>query len=123
MAHLVSLSIFIIALLIMNKVSLLHYLTHVNLVDLLIYLLPVMSLIALIKANSHLKKHLVTIEKNKRERKKKDGLFKMIHIIILASIIGYMVKHEFPEKEKFYKTSISKKQIRFDQEHFLLSGE
>ena len=119
MAHLVSLSIFIIALLIMNKVSLLHYLTHVNLVDLLIYLLPVMSLIALIKANSHLKKHLVTIAKNKRERKKKDGLFKMIHIIILASIIGYMVKHEFPEKEKFYKTSISKKQIRFDREHFL----
>lgn len=123
MAHLVSLSIFIIALLIMNKVSLLHYLTHVNLVDLLIYLLPVMSLIALIKANSHLKKHLVTIAKNKRERKKKDGLFKMIHIIILVSIIGYMVKHEFPEKEKFYKTSISKKQIRFDREHFLLSGE
>lgn len=103
----------------MNKVSLLHYLTHVNLIDLLIYVLPVLSLIALIKANSHLKKHVVTVEKNKKERKKKDGLFKMIHVIILVSILGYFVKTEFPEKEKFYKTSISKKQMRFDQEHFL----
>ena len=107
----------------MNKVSLLHYLTHVNLVDLLIYLLPVLSLIALIKANSHLKKHVATIQKKKKEGEKKDRLFTMIHIIILVSILGYIVKHEFPQKEYFYKKSISKKQIRIDQEHFLLSGK
>ncbi len=107
----------------MNKVSLLHYLVHVNLVELLIYLLPVLSLIALIKANSHLKKHVITIQKTKKDRKRKNGLFSMVNIIILASIVGYMVKHEFPQKDYFYKKSISKKQIRFDQEHFLLTGD
>jgi len=107
----------------MNKVSLLHYLTHVDLTELLIYLLPVLSLIALIKANSHLKKYVITIQKTKKDRKRKNGLFTMVNVIILASIVGYMVKHEFPQKDYFYKKSISKKQIRFDQEHFLLSEE
>ena len=107
----------------MNKVSLLHYLTHVDLVELFVYLLPVLSLIALIKANSHLKRHVVTIQKTKKDRKKKNGLFTMVTVIILASIVGYMVKHEFPQKDYFYKKSISKKQIRFDQEHFLLTGD
>ena len=107
----------------MNKVSILHYLVHVDLVELLIYLLPVLSLIALIKANSHLKRHIVTIQKTKKDRKKKNGLFTMVNVIILASIVGYMVKHEFPQKDYFYKKSILKKQIRFDQEHFLLTGD
>jgi Na+/H+ antiporter NhaD/arsenite permease-like protein len=107
----------------MNKVSIFHYLAHVNLTELFVYLLPVLSLIALMKANSHFKKHVVTIQKSKKERQKKDGLFKMINIIILVSILGYMVKHEFPQKEHFYKNSISKKQMRIDQEHFLLTGE
>jgi len=107
----------------MNKVSIFHYLAHVNLTELLVYLLPVLSLIALMKANSHLKKHLVIIQKSKKDRQKRDGLFKMINIIILVSILGYMVRHEFPQKEHFYKNSISKKQMRIDREHFLLSGE
>ena len=107
----------------MNKVSIFHYLAHVNLIELLVYLLPVLSLIALMKANNHFKKHVVTIQKSKKDRQKKDGLFKMINIIILVSILGYMVKHEFPQKEHFYKNSISKKQMRFDREHFLLTGE
>ena len=107
----------------MNKVSILNYLVHVDLAELLIYLLPVLSLIALIKANSHLKRHVVTIQKTKKDRKKKNGLFTMVNVIILASIIGYMVKNEFPQKDYFYKKSISKKQIRFDQEHFLLTGD
>lgn len=106
----------------MNKVSLLHYLTHVDLAELFIYLLPVLSLIALIKANSHLKRHVVTIQKTK-DRKKKNGLFTMINVIILASIVGYMVKHDLPQKDYFYKKNISKKQIRFDQEHFLLTED
>ena len=107
----------------MNKVSILNYLVQVDLAELLIYLLPVLSLIALIKANSHLKRHVVTIQKTKKDRKKKNGLFTMVNVIILASIAGYMVKHEFPQKDYFYKKSISKKQIRFDQEHFLLTGD
>ena len=107
----------------MNKVSLLHYLTHVDLVELFVYLLPVLSLIALIKANSHLKRHVVTIQKTKKDRKKKNGLFTMVNVLILASIAGYMVKNEFPQKDYFYKKSISKKQIRFDQDHFLLTGD
>lgn len=107
----------------MNKVSILNYLVHVDLAELLIYLLPVLSLIALIKANSHLKRHVVTIQKTKKDRKKKNVLFAMVNVIILASIVGYMVKHEFPQKDYFYKKSISKKQIRFDQEHFLLTGD
>ena len=107
----------------MNKVSFLHYLVHVDLLELLIYLLPVLSLIALIKANSQLKKHVITIQKTKKDRKRKNGLFTMVNVIILVSIVGYMVKHEFPQKEYFYKKSISKKQMRFDREHFLLSGE
>ena len=107
----------------MNKVSILNYLVHVDLAELLIYLLPVLSLIALIKANSHLKRHVVNIQKTKKDRKKKNGLFTMVNVLILASIVGYMVKHEFPQKDYFYKKSISKKQIRFDQEHFLLTGD
>ena len=107
----------------MNKVSILNYLVHVDLAELLIYLLPVLSLIALIKANSHLKRHVVTIQKTKKDRKKKNGLFTMVNVIILASIAGYMVKNEFPQKDYFYKKIISKKQIRFDQEHFLLTGD
>ena len=107
----------------MNKVSILNYLVHVDLAELLIYLLPVLSLIALIKANSHLKRHVVTIQKTKKGRKKKNGLFTMVNVLILASIAGYMVKNEFPQKDYFYKKSISKKQIRFDQEHFLLTGD
>ena len=107
----------------MNKVSILHYLVHVDLAELLIYLLPVLSLIALIKANSQLKRHVVTIQKTKKDRKRKNGLFTMVNVIILASIVGYMVKHEFPQKDYFYKKSISKKQILFDQEHFLLTGD
>ena len=107
----------------MNKVSILHYLVHVDLAELFVYLLPVLSLIALIKANSHLKRHVVTIQKNKKNRKRKNGLFTMVNVIILASIVGYMVKHEFPQKDYFYKKSISKKQIRFDQDHFLLTGD
>ncbi|QDD09412.1 hypothetical protein FIT65_02705 [Candidatus Methylopumilus planktonicus] len=107
----------------MNKVSILNYLVHVDLAELFVYLLPVLSLIALIKANSHLKRHVVTIQKTKKDRKKKNGLFTMVNVIILASIAGYMVKNEFPQKDYFYKKSISKKQIRFDQEHFLLTGD
>ena len=107
----------------MNKVSILNYLVHVDLAELLIYLLPVLSLIALIKANSHLKRHVVTIQKTKKDRKKKNGLFTMVNVLILASIAGYMVKNEFPQKDYFYKKSISKKQVRFDQEHFLLTGD
>ena len=60
----------------MNKVSFLHYLVHVDLLELLIYLLPVLSLIALIKANSYLKKHVVTIQKTKKDRKRKNGIIK-----------------------------------------------
>ena len=107
----------------MNKVSILNYLVHADLAELLIYLLPVLSLIALIKANSHLKRHVVNIQKTKKDRKKKNGLFTMVNVLILASIAGYMVKNEFPQKDYFYKKSISKKQIRFDQEHFLLTGD
>ena len=107
----------------MNKVSILNYLVHVDLAELLIYLLPVLSLIALIKATSHLKRHVVTIQKTKKDRKKKNGLFTMVNVLILASIAGHMVKNEFPQKDYFYKKSISKKQIRFDQEHFLLTGD
>jgi hypothetical protein len=44
----------------------------------------------------------------------------MINVLILASMIGYMVKHEWPQKEHFYKNSISKKQIKIDQENFLI---
>lgn len=106
-----------------NKVSLIHYLVHVNLAELFIYLLPVLSLIALIKANNHLKRHVVTIQKTKKERKRTNGLFTMINMIILVSILGYMVKHEFPQKDYFYKDNLSKKQKRFDREHFLLQGE
>ena len=47
----------------------------------------------------------------------------MINVLILASMIGYMVKHEWPQKEYFYKNSISKKQIRIDQENFLIGGK
>ena len=107
----------------MNKVSILNYLVHVDLAELLIYLLPVLFLIALIKASSLLKRHVVTIQKTKKDRKKKNGLFTMVNVIILVSIVGYMVKNEFPQKDYFYKKSISKKQIRFDQEHFLLTGD
>ena len=107
----------------MNKVSILNYLVHVDLAELLIYLLPVLSLTALIKANSLLKRHVVTIQKTKKDRKRKNGLFTMVNVIILVSIVGYMVKHEFPQKDYFYKKSITKKQILFDQEHFLLKGD
>jgi hypothetical protein len=85
--------------------------------------MPVLSLFALIKVNSHLKKHFVTIEKTKRQGKNKEGVFTMINVFILASMIGYMVKHEWPQKEYFYKNSISKKQIKIDQENFLIGGK
>ncbi len=106
----------------MNKVSIFHYLAHVNLFELFIYLIPVLSLFSLIKVNTHLKKHFVAIEKSKKQRKGKEGIFTMINIIILASMVGYMVKHEWPQKEHFYKNSISKKQIKIDQENFLIGG-
>ena len=73
------------------------------------------------RANCHLNRHLVRIGKVKKQPKKKINLALMVNILILASIIGYMAKHEFPQKEYFYKSSISKKQIRIDQENFLLS--
>jgi hypothetical protein len=106
----------------MNKVSIFHYLVHVNLLELFIYLIPVLSLFALIKVNSHLKKHFVTIEKTKKKRKSKESIFTTINVIILVSMVGYMVKHEWPQKEHFYKSSISKKQIKIDQENFLIGG-
>ena len=105
----------------MIKVSIIHYLVHVNLLELFIYLIPVLSLLALMKANGHLNRFLVTLDKNKKQPKKKVNLALMVNILILASIIGYMFKREFPQKEYFYKSSISKKQIRIDQENFLLS--
>jgi len=106
----------------MPKVSIINYLIHVNLLELFIYLMPVLSLFALIKVNGNLKKHFVTIDKSKKQRKNKESIFTMINVIILASMIGYMVKHEWPQKEHFYKSSISKKQLRFDQENFLIGG-
>ena len=105
----------------MIKVSIIHYLVHVNLLELFIYLIPVLSLLALMKANGHLNRFLVTLDKNKKQPKKKVNLALMVNILILASIIGYMFKRDFPQKEYFYKSSISKKQIRIDQENFLLS--
>ena len=72
------------------------------------------------KANGHLNRFLVTLDKNKKQPKKKVTLALMVNILILASIIGYMVKHEWPQKEHFYKNSISKKQIKIDQENFLI---
>ena len=105
----------------MSKVSIIHYLVHVNLLDLFIYLIPILSLLALMKANGHLNRFLVTLDKNKKQPKKKVHLALMTNILILASIVGYILKHEFPQKEYFYKSSISKKQIRIDQENFLLS--
>ena len=105
----------------MSKVSIINYLVHVNLLDLFIYLIPILSLLALMKANGHLNRFLVTLDKNKKQPKKKVYLALMTNILILASIVGYILKHEFPQKEYFYKSSISKKQIRIDQENFLLS--
>ena len=105
----------------MSKVSIIHYLVHVNLLELFIYLIPVLSLLALMKANGHLNRFLVTLDKNKKQPKKKVNLALMVNILILASIIGYMFKRDFPQKEYFYKSSISKEQIRIDQENFLLS--
>ena len=107
----------------MTKVSIIHYLVHVNLIELFIYLIPVLSLLALMKANGHLNRFLVTLDKSKKQPKKKVNLALMINILILASIIGYMVKHEWPQKEHFYKNSISKKQIKIDQENFLIGGK
>jgi hypothetical protein len=75
------------------------------------------------KANGHLNRFLVTLDKNKKQPKKKVNLALMVNILILASIIGYMVKHEWPQKEHFYKNSISKKQIKIDQENFLIGGK
>jgi len=105
----------------MFKVSILNYLAHVDLFELLIYLIPVLSLLALMKANGHLNRFLVSLNKNKKQPKKKVNLALMVNILILASIIGYMFKRDFPQKEYFYKSSISKKQIRIDQENFVLS--
>lgn len=105
----------------MSKVSIIHYLVHVDLLSLLIYLIPVLSLLALMKANNHLSRYLVKIGKAKKQPKKKINIGLMINVLILVSIISYMVKHEFPQKEYFYKSSISKKQIRIDQENFLLT--
>ncbi len=104
----------------MSKVSIIHYLVHVNLFKLFIYLIPVLSLLALMKANGHLNRFLITLDKNKKQTKKKANIALMINILILVSIIGYMVKREFPQKEYFYKSSISKKQMKIDREHFLL---
>ena len=104
----------------MSKVSIINYLVHVNLLELFIYLIPVLSLVALIKANNHLKNHLVALEKNKKHPKRKVNVPNMINVLILVSLVGYMVRHEFPQKEYFYKSSISKKQIRIDQENFLI---
>ena len=106
----------------MSKVSIINYLAHVNLFELFIYLMPVLSLFSLIKVNTYLKKHFVAIEKSKKQRRGKESLFTMINVIILASMIGYIVKHEWPQKEHFYKKSISKKQIKIDQENFLIGG-
>ena len=106
----------------MSKVSIINYLVHVNPLELFIYLIPVLSLVALIKANSHLKNHLVAIEKSKKQPKKKINIPNMINVLILVSLLGYIVKHEFPQKEYFYKSNISKKQIKIDQENFL-TGE
>ena len=75
------------------------------------------------KANGHLNRFLVTLDKNKKQPKKKINLALMVNILILASIVGYMVKREFPQKEYFYKSSISKKQIKIDQENFLIGGK
>jgi hypothetical protein len=75
------------------------------------------------KANGHLNRFLVTLDKNKKHAKKKVNIALMVNILILASIIGYMVKHEWPQKEHFYKKSISKKQIKIDQENFLIGGK
>jgi predicted CDP-diglyceride synthetase/phosphatidate cytidylyltransferase len=104
----------------MSKVSIIHYLVHVNLLELFIYLIPVLSLLALMKANGHLNRFLITLDKNKKQPKKKVNLAWMVNILILASIIGYMFKREFPQKEYFYKSSISKKQIKNDRENFLI---
>jgi predicted CDP-diglyceride synthetase/phosphatidate cytidylyltransferase len=92
----------------------------VNLLELFIYLIPVLSLLALMKANGHLNRFLITLDKNKKQPKKKVNLALMVNILILASIIGYMFKREFPQKEYFYKSSISKKQIKIDRENFLI---
>jgi predicted CDP-diglyceride synthetase/phosphatidate cytidylyltransferase len=105
----------------MSKVSIIHYLVHVDLFSLFIYLIPVFSLLALMRANSHLNRHLVKIDKVKKQPKKKINFGLMINILILVSIVIYMTKHEFPQKEYLYKSSISKKQIRIDQENFLLT--
>ena len=107
----------------MSKVSIINYLVHVNLVELFIYLIPVLSLVALIKANGHFKNHLVAIEKNKKQPKKKVNVPNMINVLILVSLVGYIVKHEFPQKEYFYKSSISKKQIKIDHENFLIGDK
>jgi len=95
----------------------------VNLLELFIYLIPVLSLLALMKANGHLNRFLVTLDKNKKQTKKKVNIALMINILILVSIIGYMFKREFPQKEYFYKSSISKKQIKIDHENFLIGGK
>ncbi len=55
----------------MSKVSIIHYLVHVNLFKLFIYLIPVLSLLALMKANGHLNRFLITLDKNKKTNKEK----------------------------------------------------
>jgi di/tricarboxylate transporter len=75
------------------------------------------------KVNGHLNRFLVTLDKHKKQPKKKVNLTLMVNILILASIIGYMFKREFPQKEYFYKSSISKKQIKIDHENFLIGGK
>ena len=66
---------------------------------------------------------MVAIEKSKKQPKKKVNIPNMINVLILVSLVGYMVKHEFPQKEYFYKSSTSKKQIKIDQENFLIGDK
>ncbi len=106
----------------MSKVSIINYLVHVNLFGLFIYLIPVLSLIALIKANSYFKKYLIVIDKSKKQAKKRLSLPNLINVLILVSLVGYVLKYELPQKEYFYKTTISKKQMKIDQENFLIGG-
>jgi hypothetical protein len=100
----------------MKKLQILYYLTHVNIWELLIYLLPVISIFCM--AMAHLK--MFTYARGIRKTREARKIYWVLRYVVIFNLmmlfaicLRYFDHHEPPEKDLIFKKSKSFNEAMF----------
>ena len=100
----------------MMKLQILYYLSHVNIWELLVYLMPVMSIFCIAVVQIKIFNYGKTVSATRKTRKAYWALryFFIVNLLMLLAIcLRYFDLHEPPEKNLIFKRSKSFNEAMF----------